>query len=164
MSLPTTYYGQRAIRYTHKILGPIADNKPEAKLRDWPFRSTKCVERTRSEAGVENFKEIRDIQRLADAAKALQNRCGHCQEYAAVVFDYLIREKCPHRVEYAHYEKPGDHAFVILGRSHTSKLNMPFTWGIESVIVDAWKGYIVRPGSYLFEITNPIRASDFNGN
>jgi hypothetical protein len=99
-----------------------------------------CVHETRKASkGVED--ELDWLSWIhAVAHRAERSGCGNCGECAAMAFHFL--EARPVRpLEYMTLAKPGDHAFVVIGRPLNSKLSDVKTWG-AAVICDAWD----RPG------------------
>ncbi len=71
------------------------------------------------------------------AAKAEELGCGNCGEQAAVAFMYLA-DKGVRPLDYMAFVEPGDHAYVVIGRSSQSNASDYKSWGEETVVCDAW--------------------------
>jgi len=140
-------WARRAVTYTRSVLGELPSNHVVERILTLGG-STTCVREMRTDvrARLEYYDAIMDIRRRAAAAKA--RRCGNCGEYAAVAFDLFMLTGCPHAIEYAGYESPGDHAFVIVGRPYASDQRTPSSWGRDVVVCDAWAGKVVSSGDY----------------
>ena len=77
---------------------------------------------------------------LDRAKRAAQYRAGNCGEHAAVVYAYLwekARDKRIGLVSRVSCKKPGDHAFVVIGRDPFGDGSVN-SWGPAAVVVDAW--------------------------
>lgn len=71
------------------------------------------------------------------AAKAAELGCGNCGEQAAVAFMYLA-DRGTRPLDYMALVKPGDHAYVVIGRSSQSRASDYTTWGEDAVVCDPW--------------------------
>ena len=134
-----------AVSYTQRVLGTLPSNHPIKRIVTMN-ESLVCVGGVRRTAAVARIGDVRDIRRIAATAKAAN--CGNCGEYAAVAFDYLLLTGCTYDIEYALYEAPGDHAFVIVGRPPATDSSKPASWGPDVVVCDAWKGEVISAADY----------------
>lgn len=145
---PTPYsWSRSAIQYTREQVGLVPSNRPDRAPIAIGWSVATCVAPGRSgqywsAGGVSN---IMNIRRMASRAK--NDDCGNCGEYAAVVFDYLYLSDCLFPIEYTHYRRPGDHAFVIVGRTQGDAAD-PATWNEDAVVADAWANRIVSGSDY----------------
>jgi hypothetical protein len=90
-----------------------------------------------STANMERF-----LRLVAGAAEA--NGCGNCGELSAMAFVYLM-DKGVLPLDWMRLQKPGDHMFVVLGRSEGSDDKNPTTWGTAAIVCDPWKGEVYTP-------------------
>jgi hypothetical protein len=138
-------FAANAVAYTQRVLGTLPSNHPIQRIVTLG-ESRVCVGTVRHTAAVGRLDDIAEVRRIAALAKAAH--CGNCGEYAAVAFDYLMLTNCPYDIEYACYAKPGDHAFVIVGRPFGTSPSDPSTWGPDVVVCDAWDGSVVPAHAY----------------
>lgn len=87
-----------------------------------------CVRRIRRSA----YLSLQDMARKAEAAG-----CGNCGEQAAIAFMYL-RRKGIRPLDYMSLKRPGDHAFVVIGRKKKSQATNPKSWGGLAAVCDPW--------------------------
>lgn len=73
------------------------------------------------------------------AAKAAELGCGNCGEQAAIAFEFL-KSKSVRPMDYMVFKEPGDHAFVVIGRTGESPADDYKSWGPEAVVCDPWDG------------------------
>lgn len=76
------------------------------------------------------------LRQIAHAAKRMG--AGNCGEHAAVAFVYLHEAWRIKPLDYMTYERPGDHAFVVIGRDGRSQPSDYHNWGQEAVVCDPW--------------------------
>lgn len=74
----------------------------------------------------------------AKAAKAAG--VGNCGEQAAVALMFLHEFHRVKPLDYMSYNKPGDHAWVLIGRKKGSKTADYKSWGDDAVVCDPWGG------------------------
>lgn len=85
------------------------------------------------------------------AKRAMEWRIGNCHEMSALAFMFLLEYPAggiqqqglpaidaPVLIERLSIPAPGDHAFVVLGRSTSSSSTNPADWGDKAVVCDPW--------------------------
>lgn len=80
------------------------------------------------------------LQLARRARTSMKFSTGNCMEYACLVAYNLIRNGLS-KVEILQIPN-GDHAFVVLNRDQTSRLNDFQNWGDAALVIDAWAGCI----------------------
>lgn len=156
MTLPAIWYAHQAIKETQKYLGTLPSNH-EFTVEQTNGDSLQCVRDLRDKVKQDPDSKIEDIKRVANQARKFH--CGNCGEYAAITFDWLRLQKCPHPIEYAHqrnWQSKVVHAFVIIGRPIGSIIAFPTLWGSGAVIADAWANKVVKPSDYWDEYLDDI--------
>lgn len=85
-----------------------------------------------------------DVEELRKYSKLIEQfQVGNCHEYSVYALNQLTQESAKYviRGELAHIVN-GDHVFVVLNRDQNSDPHNYKTWGLNTIIVDAWYGQI----------------------
>jgi hypothetical protein len=96
----------------------------------------RSVTSTQASSGSEHFLRV-----LAGAAE--NTGCGNCGEQAAIAFIYLL-DRNVRPLDYMALASPGDHAFVVVGRSAETDEHEPSTWK-GAFVCDPWHGTVYDP-------------------
>ena len=104
-----------------------------------------CVADEREVARKEDWDSLPTEERLRKvAALAEEKGCGNCGEQTAIAFVYLLdRNVLP--LDWMGLQDPGNHNFVVVGRSPYSDSESPASWGPEAIVCDPWKGEAYAP-------------------
>ena len=101
---------------------------------------------------------------LEAAQRAAQYRAGNCAEHAAVAYAYLYekaRGSGIGLVSRVSCKKPGDHAFVVIGRDPKGDGSVA-SWGAKAVIVDAWGRFVCYGSDIVGTSGKFIAGEDIN--
>lgn len=89
---------------------------------------------------------------------------GNCYELACNVFFHLL-DKTDQNIEVVEIDsgmEDADHVLVILGRTPSSDLDRPETWGKNAIVCDPWARKIY-PGSLLHTVLNDYTQKVLDG-
>lgn len=112
-----------AVRFVHISMTIGASNKAGSTAE-----ARACVARIRR-LGYSSIKEMAD--------RALAAGCGNCGEQAAIAFMKLAKRGF-RPLDYMAWKRPGDHAFVVIGRKWWFTAEDPRKWGPKAVVSDPW--------------------------
>lgn len=143
------------VEYTNKLLSKGSSNKTLDLLGSAflnGFRVGELREVTSKFTGMGGvpagssveLKNLPKIRWMAHTAK--KAKVGNCGECASVAFMYLRDIQRAKRLDWMRYNKPGDHAWVVIGRAQKSKTSDYKTWGPEAVVCDPW-GNVAFPAN-----------------
>ncbi len=98
--------------------------------------------------------ENRHEKELDISRHASEFRAGNCGEHAAVAYSYLWEHAGGSElglVSRVNCKKPGDHAFIVIGRDPNGDGSVA-SWGPESLVIDPW-GDLICKGTDVANVT-----------
>lgn len=94
---------------------------------------------------------------LIEARNATRFGCGNCREHSIIAFLYLV-EKGIHPLDWMCLQDPGDHAFVVIGRTNGMVVERPDMWPRHVWVCDPWKGENYPGSEILKRWTHPPKV------
>lgn len=148
---------QLGVKYTNQMLSHGASNKWWDQLQTLGANSSRVSDMRAMKGKFSGMgglaanakpevQELPQIRWIAKVAKA--SNVGNCGECASVAFVFLHDIHRVTRLDFMHFNKPGDHAWVVIGRAQNSKTSDYRTWGSDAVVCDPW-GKVAFPGHQL---------------